>query len=73
MRAVGYRQVLDHLDGIYNSEELLERAVIATRQFAKRQMTWLRREDGALRYVVEEPDVLVRVLADIRADRQSTP
>ena len=73
MRAVGYRQVLDHLDGMYNSEELLERAVIATRQFAKRQMTWLRRQDGARRYVAEDSGVLTRVLADIRANRQSTP
>jgi tRNA dimethylallyltransferase len=67
MRAVGYRQVLDYLDGVYDEREALERAVIATRQFAKRQMTWLRREEGARRYVAEDPAVVTRVLADIRA------
>jgi tRNA dimethylallyltransferase len=73
MRAVGYRQVLDYLDGVYDEREALERAVIATRQFAKRQMTWLRREQGARRYVAEDPAVLTRVLADIRAAALSVP
>lgn len=44
MRAVGYRQIWDYLEGAYDYNTLLERGVIATRQFAKRQMTWLRRE-----------------------------
>lgn len=42
MRAVGYRQVWDHLDGKLSCEAMLERGVIATRQLAKRQFTWLR-------------------------------
>jgi tRNA dimethylallyltransferase len=42
IRAVGYRQVWDYLDGRLNREEMLERGVIATRQLAKRQFTWLR-------------------------------
>lgn len=42
MRAVGYRQVWDHLDGKLSSEAMLERGIIATRQLAKRQFTWLR-------------------------------
>jgi len=42
MRAVGYRQVWEFLDGCLNIEEMTERAVIATRQLAKRQLTWLR-------------------------------
>jgi tRNA dimethylallyltransferase len=44
MRAVGYRQAWDYLDGKLSAEEWVERAVIATRQYAKRQMTWLRSE-----------------------------
>jgi tRNA dimethylallyltransferase len=44
MRAVGYRQSWDFLDGVYNREEFVEAAVTATRQLAKRQLTWLRRE-----------------------------
>ena len=42
MRAVGYRQVWEYLDGTYETATLREKAIVATRQFAKRQMTWLR-------------------------------
>lgn len=42
IRAVGYRQVWDYLDGRLGRDEMLERGVIATRQLAKRQFTWLR-------------------------------
>lgn len=44
MRAVGYRQVWAHLDGHGTRAEACERALFATRQLAKRQLTWLRRE-----------------------------
>lgn len=42
MRTVGYRQVWQYLTGMVNYNEMLERAVSATRQLAKRQLTWLR-------------------------------
>lgn len=42
IRAVGYRQVWDYLDGRLGREEMAERGIIATRQLAKRQFTWLR-------------------------------
>lgn len=42
VRCVGYRQVWDYLDGKYDYEEMIERGIIATRQLAKRQITWLR-------------------------------
>lgn len=42
MRAVGYRQVWNYLDGGCSREEMVQRGVIATRQLAKRQLTWLR-------------------------------
>ena len=42
MRCVGYRQVLDALDGRTPKAEMMERALFATRQLAKRQITWLR-------------------------------
>ena len=44
MRCVGYRQVWHYLDGLINREEMGHKAVIATRQLAKRQMTWLRKQ-----------------------------
>ncbi|WP_407292502.1 tRNA (adenosine(37)-N6)-dimethylallyltransferase MiaA [Stutzerimonas zhaodongensis] len=46
MRAVGYRQVWCHLDGDYSAQEMVERGVVATRQLAKRQLTWLRGWEG---------------------------
>ncbi len=42
MRCVGYRQAWDYLDGKLTKDEMRERGVIATRQLAKRQLTWLR-------------------------------
>ncbi len=44
MRAVGYRQVWQYLAGEYDYRTMVERAIVATRQLAKRQMTWLRTE-----------------------------
>lgn len=42
IRCVGYRQVWDYLEGEYGYDEMVERGIIATRQLAKRQITWLR-------------------------------
>jgi tRNA dimethylallyltransferase len=42
MRCVGYRQAWERLEGILPASELRDRGVFATRQFAKRQLTWLR-------------------------------
>ncbi len=47
MRAVGYRQVWQYLAGEVDHAGMVERAVVATRQLAKRQFTWLRRFEGA--------------------------
>ncbi len=44
MRAVGYRQMWLHLQGEYDQAEMIQRAQAATRQLAKRQITWLRSE-----------------------------
>lgn len=44
IRSVGYRQAWLYLQGEYSFDEMVERAIIATRQLAKRQMTWLRKE-----------------------------
>ncbi|WP_293779824.1 tRNA (adenosine(37)-N6)-dimethylallyltransferase MiaA [uncultured Oxalicibacterium sp.] len=42
IRCVGYRQTWDYLDGYYGMAELREKGIVATRQLAKRQITWLR-------------------------------
>lgn len=51
MRAVGYRQVWRYLDGDYNHDVMVERIRAATRQVAKRQLTWLRGWDGLVEIV----------------------
>jgi len=47
IRAVGYRQAWSYLSGEYAQDVMIEKAIIATRQMAKRQLTWLRAQpDG---------------------------
>lgn len=48
MRCVGYRQAWKYFDGVYDKQEMIDKAVIATRQLCKRQCTWLRNENNAL-------------------------
>jgi tRNA dimethylallyltransferase len=57
MRAVGYRQIWRHVTGEWTLAEASEKAVFATRQLAKRQLTWLRRRQRALRFDAAHPDV----------------
>lgn len=59
MRAVGYRQVWHYLEGNYDYAIMVERGIIATRQFAKRQLTWLRREHDAEWLDTNEPHIRV--------------
>ena len=58
MRAVGYRQVWDYLEGIDSFETMKIKGITATRQFAKRQMTWLRKEVFRLELRSEDPNGL---------------
>ncbi|WP_019139460.1 tRNA (adenosine(37)-N6)-dimethylallyltransferase MiaA [Noviherbaspirillum massiliense] len=48
MRCVGYRQAWEYLDGAYDRTALREKGIAATRQLAKRQLTWLRSMPGRL-------------------------
>ncbi len=58
MRAVGYRQLWQFLAGEINLEQAVERAVIATRQLAKRQMTWVRQRPQARGFDCNRPEVV---------------
>ncbi len=62
MRCVGYRQVLKYLLGEYSFDEMLHRGIVATRQLAKRQTTWLRAEAGCL-WLRDDPSVLGEALS----------
>jgi len=65
MRCVGYRQSWEYLDGAYSLAELRERGIAATRQLAKRQLTWLRSMDD--RHIVDclAPDASGAILQQI--------
>jgi tRNA dimethylallyltransferase len=62
MRLVGYRQMLLYLQGEYSSDQMVERGIIATRQLAKRQFTWLRSEKDANWLNEEKKNVLDQAL-----------
>jgi len=63
---VGYRQVWSWLRGECSREEMIERGQAATRQLAKRQMTWLRSEQGC-HWLDEDGDVEQQALILIHA------
>lgn len=68
IRAVGYRQVWDYLNGKIDYTQMRDRAIVATRQLAKRQMTWLRSERGIHVYNPQEcylPSLISNVSARI--------
>lgn len=54
IRAVGYRQIWDYLINEIDYNQMRDRAIVATRQLAKRQMTWLRSEKGIISYDPQE-------------------
>jgi tRNA dimethylallyltransferase len=64
MRCVGYRQVLDVLEGRTPKAEMFDRALFATRQLAKRQITWLRSFDGDV-VECDLPDAVARAASSI--------
>jgi len=58
IRCVGYRQAWAYLNGEYDYDTMVEKAIVATRQLAKRQFTWLRKEQDALHLISGSPNVL---------------
>jgi tRNA dimethylallyltransferase len=68
MRAVGYRQMWDHLAGADRLERATEKAVIATRQLAKRQLTWLRGRPQAQWFDAAQPQCAQAVLKALSED-----
>lgn len=65
MRAVGYRQAWDWLEGNCTAEQMRERAIAATRQLAKRQLTWLRRESGSIWYDLQSDTAWAEVFGTL--------
>ncbi len=66
IRAVGYRQVWAYLHGAYDKATMVEKGIAATRQLAKRQFTWLRREIDAVSLQTDQADLLAIALIQIK-------
>ena len=62
MRAVGYRQAWGHLIEEIDETTFIEQGIAATRQLAKRQITWLRRWPDALEVVADTPDQTIQAI-----------
>lgn len=71
MRAVGYRQLWDYLSGNLSQDEAQRRGVVATRRLAKRQMTWLRGEQGLKRFDSLAEDSHARVFKTLQRELDS--
>ncbi|WP_436306280.1 tRNA (adenosine(37)-N6)-dimethylallyltransferase MiaA [Variovorax sp. LjRoot290] len=65
MRSVGYRQAWEALDGLFPMAELRERGIAATRQLAKRQITWLRSMPERRVIAAEAPDAIERIVQQV--------
>lgn len=62
IRCVGYRQMWQHLDGDFDFNEMREKSIAATRQLAKRQLTWLRGWKNIYPLDTFAPDNLAKVI-----------
>ncbi|HWL84938.1 MAG TPA: tRNA (adenosine(37)-N6)-dimethylallyltransferase MiaA [Polyangiaceae bacterium] len=68
MRCVGYRQVWQHLEGEFERDELRDRGIFATRQLAKRQLTWLRAMKAVRSFDCLAEDLDAEALDYVRRD-----
>jgi tRNA dimethylallyltransferase len=66
MRCVGYRQAWSYLDGEISREEMIQKALAATRQLAKRQLTWLRQESDTLWYDLDSKTAREAIFREVR-------
>jgi tRNA dimethylallyltransferase len=68
MRSVGYRQLWAHLDGAYDLGEARQRAIAASRQLVKRQLTWLRADPRIRRVDPDAGDAYARWRAELSSE-----
>ncbi|TMH93483.1 MAG: tRNA (adenosine(37)-N6)-dimethylallyltransferase MiaA [Betaproteobacteria bacterium] len=68
MRCVGYRQAWQHLEGEFGRNELRDRGIFATRQLAKRQLTWLRAMKAVRSFDCLAEDLDAEALDYVRRD-----
>ena len=70
MRCVGYRQAWEALDGLWPMKQLRDKGIFATRQLAKRQLTWLRSMPQRRVIPCDAPDAMQQLLALVRVVSQ---
>ncbi|WP_455365951.1 tRNA (adenosine(37)-N6)-dimethylallyltransferase MiaA [Kaarinaea lacus] len=68
IRAVGYRQVWAYLEGELQYAEMIQRGIVATRQFAKRQFTWLRSDKEVTWFDALENNIYSKILKKLLND-----
>jgi tRNA dimethylallyltransferase len=71
MQAIGYRQVVEHLRGEHSLAETIEQVKIRTRQFAKRQLTWFRRQLDPEWIELKQDESPEAVVADLQRRRRA--
>ena len=55
-QAIGYKEIVEYLEGLCTLDEAVEKLKMATRRYAKRQLTWFRHEKGASVIYADIPD-----------------
>lgn len=71
LRSVGYRQAWQYLDGDIDYETMVDKGIFATRQLAKRQLTWLRKWHDVRWFDSLAPDLVEQVLGYCREAQQN--
>lgn len=71
-QALGYKELLAHLEGACSLDEAVEQTIVRTRQFAVRQLRWFRR-DPRVRWVDIEHDPVAEALPTVLAALTATP
>jgi tRNA dimethylallyltransferase len=66
MRSVGYRQTLEYFNGGIEEKECIDKIVFATRQLAKRQMTWMRSMENLNLFDASNDDICNEAVAFVR-------
>lgn len=72
LNTVGYKELIEHLDGKLTLEEAIERIAITTRQFAKRQMTWFNKDKDIKWFDMSETDKALKFAANEHAKSSLT-
>lgn len=65
LNTVGYKEMFEYFDGAVSLEEAIERIKISTRQYAKRQMTWLRKNNDYKWFTIDELDKMLDYIKSV--------